>query len=885
MIIIIAIILVVIATIVFLLTREKRGKRDDDGLREQRLKSDDDGLRSGAEYFEDGVIYPVTKFSGKTMIHSKPLKGKGKILTNNCSYMSALQMSSSSEKQLIIEKHIITPSTIKCDNECDNIFIQQLYESYLILLSLKDFHITSDILEIYRKVIDAFKTKVLNGESARSVGNNWEKLVQKWEAHKILYPVNQKERDWTSYKKPHILRDLAGIEHDPTAVLISGDFIKFLQFSLPAEFLSSRNDEFYRRIVHRVRGFRTNNKNRFKESTSLQKLLQFPGEYKKESQVGITNFNFPDLKLPPRYYDTKPWMHPGRSKCDTHVLQGMYQHSVKDMDIPLVCNLSGSTNYWIWTALFSGVNMTVDEVRLYVFSAFLTMGADGGHSLMEVLSSATLSAIYLKHYDTYSKDKYLSKFIKASNFVENLYEATKDINPIGNKDVIKINYAYIANQIYNNPEAFPVFEVNEDLKTIEYNIRKRLIAKRRHQAHELTKLPFGTLIEQALRQSQDVSWTRRVNALNCLYLAKKSRARAQGSGPSASIWSPSMSPSASPTASPSASPTAAPMNSPRGLRINKKNRFPTSMRIGKKLLQFPPHPSSGGYKKESQVGITNSTSPTSMRIGKKLLQFPPHPSSGGYKKESQVGITNSTSPTVSPSASPTTASPTTAPTTYLSTFHLTEAALKQQLQLIPLLLKEQEEMDTQRELDKLYGKTSALKKYLRDPFLSRKKQRAFHDRGTDVALGTAVDLEDAIARGLPTNVPIYISTHRRQLGQAPPDGFVDEAEPGEEEYKKKLIVMILNHEFPGEDKSESLRRQQIEAFFLYGRRQYKFGDYTVFLNKIPMLSSIRKQVIKKLTNYVNVYCLDKPDEKQTEIFENRSDISDDPNKWGVERFG
>ena len=287
---------------------------------------------------------------------------------------------------------------------------------------IQSIDVTYDVVELYNQIFESFDPVAVERQFLE-----WVRLDPP------LFPSDQKNRDWSLHKKASILKNMIGLSHDPTKILLSGGFLKQLQHILPKRFTTIR-DYVFNNILKRARGYRTNSRNRDVE----------------ESQIGITSFDLDALDYEKTWYPIKPWKHPGRSICGTLPLQGMYEHSSLKHFVPLKCGISGSTNFWIWTALFSGVNFTLKQTRLFILSAFIVLGVDGGHSLNEVLCSCTLSAIYWKHYSRFAKDDYLSKFIQGSTFARNVYEITKDINPIGNQPTICINWDRIARQIYDN---------------------------------------------------------------------------------------------------------------------------------------------------------------------------------------------------------------------------------------------------------------------------------------------------------------------------------------------------------------------------------------------------------------------------------------------------
>jgi hypothetical protein len=130
-------------------------------------------------------------------------------------------------------------------------------------------------------------------------------------------------------------------------------------------------------------------------------------------------------------------------------LQGTYQHEAFQRAIPLECGISGSTNFWLWTILWSEMDLTESECRLLVFSAFLVLGADGGHSLNEVLSTATITAILWHDYAKYAHPPKFTRYFQSS-FARHLYTITQSINPIGQGPFISINVDDIGRKIFNS---------------------------------------------------------------------------------------------------------------------------------------------------------------------------------------------------------------------------------------------------------------------------------------------------------------------------------------------------------------------------------------------------------------------------------------------------
>ena len=307
---------------------------------------------------------------------------------------------------------------------CHNVFLQQLFESFFVKYMLEDIGVTYAITLVHRKIFDRFEQGTI------------ENLYKDWvDTDPPLFPVNQKNRNWDEYRKHDILQNLTGLRHDPTKVLLSGGLLKKLIKAIDPSFATVR-DHVFNDILKRVRGYRTNS----------QKVRPIASS----REVGIPNFDFEPLEFARTWYNLTAWNHPGRVQCGTVPLQGMYEHSAYERGIPIECGVSGSTNFWIWTALYSEADLTLEETRLLVLSAFVVLCADGGHSLMEVLSSCVLSSIYWHYYERYSKDRHLVPYLRRSSFARHLYDICKDINPIGNKEFICIDWDEVARDVYNS---------------------------------------------------------------------------------------------------------------------------------------------------------------------------------------------------------------------------------------------------------------------------------------------------------------------------------------------------------------------------------------------------------------------------------------------------
>lgn len=368
--------------------------------------------------------YPITPFEKLDIPYLENLATN--TLTSASQYCAVLLSDRpfTEKRQLFCNHNATTLDASPVRLACHNTFLQQLYESYFVKYILEDIGTSYAITLVHSKIFTRFGQEDV------------ERLYAEWiDTDPPLFPVNQKNRNWNEYKKYNILKNLTGLRHDPTKVLLSGGLLKKLIKVVDAPFAEIR-DHVFNDILKRVRGYRTN-------SQKVRAVVS-------TTEVGIVNFNFEPLEFARTWYNRVAWNHPGRVQCGTLPLQGMYEHFAYKQGIPIECGVSGSTNFWIWTALYSQVDLTLDETRLLVLSAFVVLCADGGHCLMEVLSSCVLSSIYWRYYERYSKDTYLLRFIKNSSFARHLYDICKDVNPVGNGTLLCIDWNEVADEIYNS---------------------------------------------------------------------------------------------------------------------------------------------------------------------------------------------------------------------------------------------------------------------------------------------------------------------------------------------------------------------------------------------------------------------------------------------------
>jgi hypothetical protein len=293
----------------------------------------------------------------------------------------------------------MTPYRV-CDVDCDNLRIQEVYESFFIKYMLEDPSLSERILRVHEKVFAGLR---------RRSPTAFERVSRQWRSKPSQFPVNQKG-NYTSVA---------------TSVPLSAGLLKTMALdkTVVGESLVSMREYIFEAVMHRTRGYRTNQKGRFEPGTT---------KYKKETQVGIANFDYPELELmTPEGARPAAWMHPGRSQCKVSVIQSSYQRASVQRDLVQACGVSGSTNFWVWTALSSGADLSESEVRLLLLSAYVTLGGDGGHSLQEVLSSAALTSVVFQASLRYAPSSDLAELVRSSTFAASLARVTYRSNPLG----------------------------------------------------------------------------------------------------------------------------------------------------------------------------------------------------------------------------------------------------------------------------------------------------------------------------------------------------------------------------------------------------------------------------------------------------------------------
>ena len=349
----------------------------------------------------------------------------------------------------------IVEGTKECDIDCSNITIAELYQSLFIKECLQNEELIEKIMNVLRRIF--MKVKETLGDIEYNI------LVKAWiggtqvdQGSTITgdkndplnyYPVAQKHRDWTEYKKkyPEVFKNVIvdtkplekwflgdyigangnetyiGNHADHTLIPLAGSFLRWIQVKGG---ISQNMDNYIfgkkRGILEVVRGYRANVPKEWKDISLNNK------------QLGITNFNI-DYLNPDKDLDIwDDFMHSGRQHCIVYPKTSIFQKTAQKKSEPEICSGSGSTDFWIYNPMLFEVALDEEEVKLLILAAYLTLGSDGGHSLLEVLSSATMSAIFWKfHMDYAIPDGIFKKHLIKSNYHNNLYKVTENINPIG----------------------------------------------------------------------------------------------------------------------------------------------------------------------------------------------------------------------------------------------------------------------------------------------------------------------------------------------------------------------------------------------------------------------------------------------------------------------
>ncbi len=140
------------------------------------------------------------------------------------------------------------------------------------------------------------------------------------------------------------------------------------------------------------------------------------------NQYGIARFDIPKLGTS----DGRSWA-PAWDICHVDTNDGNFNRSMNQLQIPIRCGLSGSTNIALASLLKSKADLNPEEVRLFILSVWASICAVGGHSLQESLSAARISTDFL--LEKIITDPDLRNEISEKT-LESLREVTQKIDPL-----------------------------------------------------------------------------------------------------------------------------------------------------------------------------------------------------------------------------------------------------------------------------------------------------------------------------------------------------------------------------------------------------------------------------------------------------------------------
>jgi hypothetical protein len=150
------------------------------------------------------------------------------------------------------------------------------------------------------------------------------------------------------------------------------------------------------------------------------KLPRLPSPINNQTGI-VKNLDIPELAFNAA---DKAWEHSGRG-VKLEKGSSDYIDNAKNLQIPLVCGVSGTTNILLWSLLSLGVELNPKELRLFLLTTWAYLCADGGHSLQEVLSAAKIIAKYIAKNDV---TNHLPK-----TMLDSINAVTKDLSAVGPK--------------------------------------------------------------------------------------------------------------------------------------------------------------------------------------------------------------------------------------------------------------------------------------------------------------------------------------------------------------------------------------------------------------------------------------------------------------------
>ncbi len=317
-----------------------------------------------------------------------------------------------------------------CKTKCDDLNLNKIYESLIALNIVKYPALNEKMSKINLKIINAMK---------KELGDKFESSISFWinniQDNKISYSSLQRQLAYPNDELPEFVNRYETIKYIiGLPIYVNGKTIinKSPNVGLQFDYILSNSklidgvgfvtnnaslflherDYFFNAFGRRLRGYRVNSKNK-------TKTLYY----------GIYPFETPELKASDL---SIPWVNQ-RDNCYIEMNGSLYNRSVAELKIPLVCGISGSTNLAFSPIFAYSVNLSEDELRHYILLIWSIFSNDTGHSLQEVLTSAKLISIYYSEIMENESESFkkLQSFLPKET-IQNLSRVTKKIRPLGN---------------------------------------------------------------------------------------------------------------------------------------------------------------------------------------------------------------------------------------------------------------------------------------------------------------------------------------------------------------------------------------------------------------------------------------------------------------------
>ncbi|KAB8033803.1 hypothetical protein [Fluviispira multicolorata] len=400
-------------------------------------------------------------------------------LTNLLSSNSKVSSAHISEKTFFIsmENHFLFKDgnkSFSCKVECDDSNLNRIYESLFAKNIMQNMNLRRKFSPIFAKIFRSMKKTM-----GKSVFQN---SIHKWAIHDdtdIVFPSLQRQKLYSLPTVQFPSKELAikyaiGLQVDNNGMRnplpnnsLQLDYLLYnakgsdgIGFQGSHEKFKKERDYFFYSLGRRMRGYRGN---RVPENKTLY--------------YGIVKFNLPELKA---LANSVPWRNWGRDSCVTEASGNSYTKSVAELQIPLACGISGTTNVALWSVFAFGTELNEYEMRLFLLSTWSTLSVDTGHFLQEVLTAAKIVAIYLRGLIEYPDPEYA--YFKTHipiKTLESLEKVVKKIKPLSesNEAVDVADWNTIHDKIYNlsSPGAARKYEaLAKDKKSFEQDENEKM---------------------------------------------------------------------------------------------------------------------------------------------------------------------------------------------------------------------------------------------------------------------------------------------------------------------------------------------------------------------------------------------------------------------------